>query len=126
MTDGYVRTLQLGWAKAAADALSVVAHASSGVGGTALAAANHVQPYCAGIRRELRTVFMPPMWDAPNLTQLEARLSYRAFYFNPATGAEHPAGTAVADAAGVWQPPVAPVFQDWVLVLERLSPRLVE
>jgi hypothetical protein len=55
------------------------------------------------------------------MVQLEPGLSYRAFYFNPATGAEHPAGTAVADAVGVWQPPVAPIFQDWVLVLERVS-----
>jgi len=60
------------------------------------------------------------MWDGPKVTELEAGLSYRAFYFNPATGAEIPAGTAVADAAAVWRPPVAPVFQDWVLVLERL------
>jgi len=89
-------------------------------------AANYIQPYCAGIPRELRIVFMPPMWDAPKLTQLEPGLSYRAFYFNPAAGTEHPAGTAVADAAGVWQPPAAPVFQDWVLVLERLSPGRVE
>jgi len=63
-------------------------------------------------------VFMPAMWDVPKMVQLEAGVSYRAFYFNPATAAEHPAGMAVADAAGVWQPPVAPVFQDWVLVLD--------
>jgi hypothetical protein len=88
--------------------------------------ANYIQPYCAGIPRELRIVFMPPMWDAPKMVQLEPGLSYRAFYFNPATGQEHPAGTAMADAAGVWQPPVAPVFQDWVLVLEPLSPGRVE
>jgi hypothetical protein len=81
-------------------------------------AANYIQPYCAGIPRELRIVFMPPMWDAPKMMQLEPGVSYRAFYFNPATGTEHPAGTAVAGAAGAWQPPVAPVFQDWVLVLE--------
>jgi hypothetical protein len=80
--------------------------------------ANYMQPYCAGIPRELRIVFMPAMWDAPKMVQLEAGVSYRAFYFNSATGAELPAGTAVADAAGVWQPPVAPVFQDWVLVLQ--------
>jgi hypothetical protein len=80
-------------------------------------AANYMQPYCAGIPRELRIVFMPAMWDAPRMVQLEAGISYRAFYFNPATGAEIPAGTAVADTAGAWQPPVAPVFQDWVLVL---------
>ena len=49
-------------------------------------AANYIQPYCAGIPRELRIVFMPPMWDAPKMMQLEPGLSYRAFYFNPATG----------------------------------------
>ena len=82
-------------------------------------AANYVLPYCAGIARELRIVFMPAMWNTPKLVQLEPGLSYRAFYFNPATREELPAGTAVADATGAWQPPVAPVFQDWVLVLDR-------
>ncbi|HVN03948.1 MAG TPA: DUF4038 domain-containing protein [Bryobacteraceae bacterium] len=82
-------------------------------------ASNYIQPYCAGIARELRIVFMPAIWNTPKMLQLEPGLSYRAFYFNPATGAEHPAGTAVADATGAWQPPVAPVFQDWVLVLDR-------
>jgi hypothetical protein len=83
--------------------------------------ANYVQPYCAGIPRELRIVFMPPMWDAPKLVHLEPGLSYRAFYFNPATGKEYPAGMAAAGPAGVWQPPVPPIFQDWVLVLERIQ-----
>jgi hypothetical protein len=82
---------------------------------------NYVQPYCAGIPRELRIVFMPPMWDAPKLVQIEPGVSYRAFYFNPATGKEYPAGTAAADPAGVWQPPIPPIFQDWVLVLERIQ-----
>jgi Protein of unknown function (DUF4038)/Domain of unknown function (DUF5060) len=80
---------------------------------------NYVQPYCAGIPRELRIVFMPPMWDAPAITQLEPDLPYRAFYFNPATGKEYEAGKALADSSGRWQAPVAPVFQDWVLVLDR-------
>jgi len=80
---------------------------------------NYTQPYCAGIAGELRIVFMPAMWDTPRLVQLEPGLSYRAFYFNPATAEELPAGTAAADATGAWQPPVAPVFQDWVLVLDH-------
>jgi hypothetical protein len=80
---------------------------------------NYVQPYCAGIPRELRIVFMPPLWDAPAITQLEPDLPYHAFYFNPATGKEYDAGKALADSSGRWQPPVAPVFQDWVLVLDR-------
>jgi hypothetical protein len=53
-----------------------------------------------------------------NEGELEPGLSYRAFYFNPAAE-ELPAGTAAADATGTWQPPVAPVFQDWVLVLDH-------
>ncbi len=80
---------------------------------------NYVQPYCAGIPREVRIVFMPPMWDAPAVTQLEPDVPYRAFYFNPATGKEYEAGKAMADSSGRWQPPVAPIFQDWVLVLDR-------
>ena len=80
---------------------------------------NYVQPYCAGVPRELRIVFMPPMWEAPAITQLEPDVPYRAFYFNPATGKEYEAGKALADSSGRWQPPVAPVFQDWVLVLDR-------
>lgn len=82
-------------------------------------AENYMRPYCAGIPGELRFIFMPPMWDAPKVTHLETGLSYRAFYFNPATGKEYPAGTAAADRTGSWQPPGAPVFQDWVLVLDR-------
>lgn len=81
--------------------------------------ANYVLPYCAGIPGELRIVFLPAMWDGPKLVRLETGVRYRAFYFNPATGKEHAAGTAAADAAGEWRPPLAPVIQDWVLVLER-------
>ncbi|MFN7993164.1 MAG: DUF4038 domain-containing protein [Bryobacteraceae bacterium] len=80
---------------------------------------NYSLPYCAGIPGELRVVFLPPMWDAPKIVQLEPGLPYRAFYFDPATGKEHEAGKAVADSAGSWQPPVAPIFQDWVLILDR-------
>jgi len=82
-------------------------------------AENYMQPYCAGIPRELRIVFMPPMWDVPKVKHLEPELPYHAFYFNPATGKEHDAGKAVADSSGSWQPPMPPVFQDWVLVLDR-------
>ena len=79
--------------------------------------ANYVQPYCAGIPRELRVIFMPPLWDVPKVVGLEPDVTYRAFYFNPATGAEHVVGTARPDAAGVWRPQPPLVFQDWVLVM---------
>ena len=82
-------------------------------------AENYMQPYGAGIPGELRVIFMPPMWDVPKVKHLEPGLPYHAFYFNPATGKEHDAGKAVADSSGSWQPPVPPVFQDWVLVLDR-------
>ena len=80
---------------------------------------NYTQPYCAGIPRELRVVFIPPVWEPPKLTNLESGVSYHAFHFNPASGKEHEIGNVTANASGEWQIPIPPIFQDWVLVLEK-------
>ena len=80
---------------------------------------NYLQPYCGGIPGELRIVFCPPMWDPPLVKALEPAVSYRAFLFNPATGKETPIGDVQPDSSGSWRPPVFPIFQDWVLVLEK-------
>jgi hypothetical protein len=50
---------------------------------------------------------------------LEAGLTYRAFLFDPKTGVEEELGTVTGDAQGDYAVPRVPVFQDWVLVLER-------
>lgn len=80
---------------------------------------NYVLPYAAGIPGQVRVVFIPPRWDPPALKNLEAGISYEAFYFNPATGKEHQKVKVTPGADGSWIPPLQPTFADWVLVLER-------
>lgn len=82
---------------------------------------NYVLPYAAGIPGEVRVVFVPPMWDAPKLKNLESGATYQAFFFNPATGKHYDAGKVTPDAAGTWQSPLLPTFADWVIVLEKRS-----
>ncbi len=81
---------------------------------------NYMLPYAAGIPGEVRIVFCPPMWDPPRIQQLEPGVQYRAAFFNPANGKEHSAGEVHADSTGNWRPPVFPIFQDWVLILEKV------
>jgi len=76
-------------------------------------------PYAAGIPGELRILFCPPVWDPPLVKALEKDVQYRAFFFNPATGKEQAIGAVHPDAAGDWRPPVFPIYQDWVIVIER-------
>ncbi len=80
---------------------------------------NYIQPYLAGIPGELRIAFLPPVWNAPKMKQLEPGIRYHAFFFSPPNGKEYEIGEATADASGDWQIPVPPIFQDWVLVMER-------
>jgi hypothetical protein len=81
-------------------------------------AENYQLPYAAGIPGELRIVFIPTRWDPPKVKNLEAGVSYRAFFFNCASGKEIELGKVKADTNGEWQIPTAPVFQDWVVVME--------
>ena len=80
---------------------------------------NYLQSYCAGIPGELRVAFLPATWDPPRLKQLENSVSYYAFYFNPASGKQYDLGKVTPDVNGTWQASNAPIFQDWVLVLEK-------
>jgi hypothetical protein len=51
---------------------------------------------------------------------LEPGTNYRAFLFNPADGSEQDLGPVIPDERGDWRgPSPLPIFQDWVLVLER-------
>jgi hypothetical protein len=76
-------------------------------------------PYAAGIPGKLRIVFVPPMWDPPAVRRLESGVSYRAFFFDPRTGKDHPIGDVAADAGGTWKAPITPTFEQWVIVLEK-------
>jgi hypothetical protein len=80
---------------------------------------NYQLPYAAGIPGKLRIIFVPPMWDAPKVKNVEFGVSYRAFFFDPRTGKEQPVGDVTAEADGTWQSPVQPTFEQWVIVLEN-------
>jgi hypothetical protein len=83
---------------------------------------NYEQPYAAGIPGEVRVIFIPsPAWKSPTVKNIEPGVSYRAFYFDPKSGMEHDLGGVTPDSTGSWQPPMAPTFADWVLVLEKKS-----
>ena len=87
--------------------------------------------FTAGIPGKLRLTFIYVevrigRGDASSLRirQLEPGVSYRAYFWDPTTGAEYPAGTALSDANGEWQPPPAHIHQDWVLALEAAGARV--
>jgi hypothetical protein len=54
-----------------------------------------------------------------SIRQLEEAVPYRGFYYDPKTGQEHDLGIVAGDAQGAYDLPKPPIFQDWVIVLER-------
>jgi len=88
-------------------------------------AGDRLSCYAAGIPRRVRMIYIPAhlSWTAWRgelaVTALEEGVAYRAFYFDPKTGAEVEFGTITGDGSGEWAAPKPPVFQDYVLVLDR-------
>jgi len=89
---------------------------------------NYGAPYAAGIPGRLMIAYFPSFpWCPVKVKGLEPSASYRAFLFDPATGDRYPKTVHVNDA-GEWevQPMPGhplhltfPLFQDWVLVVEK-------
>jgi hypothetical protein len=79
----------------------------------------YFQPYAAGIPGELRIIFLPGSGSPVKVKQLDRGVTWRAFFFNPATGREHNIETLTPDANGDWQMPDPPIIQDWVCVVIR-------
>ena len=77
------------------------------------------KPYAAGIPGKVRIIYCPNMRKLPRIEHLEPGITYRAFLFDPVTGDEYPLGTVTADASGRWRHPIPPIYQDWVIVLEK-------
>jgi hypothetical protein len=77
----------------------------------------YLYPYAAGIPGELRIIFT----GNPRcvVKKLEKNLSYRAAWFNPLTGKAYPIGIIQGNESGDWQTPSMPIYQDWIIVLER-------
>ncbi len=78
-------------------------------------------PYASGIPRKVRVLFMPSGVWGMTLKTIEPDVQYRAYLFNPVNGEQQDLGSVKPDKQGDWKIPLArtPIFQDWVLVLER-------
>ena len=76
---------------------------------------------CMGIARRVRLVYVPLLWSPPLLEGIEPDVQYRAYYFDPCTGARHELGNVTPDASGSWRPPPPPEAHDWVIVLEATN-----
>jgi hypothetical protein len=80
--------------------------------------------FAAGIPGEVRMIyFYDPVfpWEGarPQIIGLEPGIVHKAFFWDPKSGEEHPIGRVKPDAQGNWEIPLPPVFQDWILVVER-------
>ncbi|WP_143044485.1 hypothetical protein [Paenibacillus sp. CF384] len=81
------------------------------------------RPYAAGIPGQVRVIYAPFLlaFSGVEVLGIEQDVTYRAFMFDPATGDEHDFGpTIVPDSDGKWSTGAFKIFQDWVLVLERI------
>ena len=83
--------------------------------------------YASGIPRRLRFVYVPGEVSARGMRTwridmkgIESDVDYHALLFNPVDGSETDLGPVEPDSEGRWRPSWnrAPVFQDWVVVLE--------
>jgi hypothetical protein len=88
--------------------------------------------FAAGIPGEVRLIYLPRRniynWSGPAVKNLDPSVSWRVYYFDPATGRKFDQGTvkASAKAGDKTAKPVdfkknVPSPQDWVLVLERVK-----
>jgi hypothetical protein len=75
-------------------------------------------PYCAGVPKVARIIYLPG-YMAPQVKGVESDVTYRAFYVDPQNGKETDIGTVTPDNDGNWQATRPPIFQDWLLVLEK-------
>ena len=86
---------------------------------------NRLSCYAAGIPGRIRVVYIPTMeiWTAWQgslvIKRLEKAAVYEAMWFDPKTGETHDLGKVRGSNKGEWPVPKPPVFQDYVIVLER-------
>jgi hypothetical protein len=76
------------------------------------------KPFAAEIPDETMIAFIPASYTGSTFRNLKAG-SYRAFFFNPVDGAETNIGAVNPGPDGSWKIAEVPIFQDWVVVLER-------
>lgn len=86
---------------------------------------NYWMPYAAGIPGQVRVIYSYHLvWcRGLKVKNIEPRVHYRAFFFNPSTGQEHDLGKVKPDPDGNWLAPQQPELRDWLLVLETEAKR---
>lgn len=86
---------------------------------------NYIAPFAAGIPGQVRVVFLPILggvgWGETLVKSIEQNVRYKAFYYDPITGNEYDQGEVTPDKDGNWRSGKVTIFQDWVLVLERIQ-----
>lgn len=82
----------------------------------------HYYPYAAGIPGEARVIYLPLFFNRFKIKKLEKGIIYKVFLVNPVNGKQ----TALGEIKNTeeWSFPLKkgdtlPVFQDWLVVLER-------
>jgi hypothetical protein len=75
--------------------------------------------FAAGIPGELVVAYLPKRgiydWSGFRVRELDARVRYRAFWFDPASGRRFEIGSVSGESS--WSTPSVPSPQDWVLVM---------
>jgi hypothetical protein len=79
---------------------------------------NYWRGFAAEIPGEAVLAYLPSTFAPGAFHHLNSG-SYRAFFFNPTNGVETEIGTITPDAGGSWKIAEVPIFQDWLVVLER-------
>lgn len=79
---------------------------------------NYWMPFAGRIPGEAILAYMPPAYKGATFRNLP-QATYRAYFFNPASGVETEIGQIKPDATGSWVIANVPIFQDWVVVLEN-------
>ncbi|MBP6963745.1 MAG: DUF4038 domain-containing protein [Armatimonadetes bacterium] len=78
-----------------------------------------------GIPGKLKIFYLAGQWVDPKFAgvrdkriEIEPDIQYRAYFFDPRTGADVAVGPVEPDADGTWPVPRKPTMDDWVLVLD--------
>ncbi len=84
---------------------------------------DYLLPYAAGIPGEVRVAYIPLGKWPFTVQSIEPGAHYHAYLFNPVDGSEVEIGRVEPDDDGNWLLPLPrmPIYQDWVLVLQRES-----
>ncbi|MCQ6557214.1 apiosidase-like domain-containing protein [Paenibacillus mendelii] len=79
--------------------------------------------YAAGITGEVRVIYAPMhlAFSGVTVRELEDVIPYRAYAFDPATADVYDMGRIQVNKDGTWSSGRLKIFQDWVLVIERIQ-----